>query len=213
MFETAVRVAKKRGSSPFEPPEVFILPFLPRFVVNGREIPFKFDATYDKTGDTVLANNIADIYYSLPMKKIEKVELKHLLGQARSVYTNEIDSPSGGTSISEYMIPAPKREDIYMVYLTLKPGAMEYNETDILNTQVNGYYEARNYYAPKYEELTTKPDLRTTIHWEPLVKTGANGEATISYYNADPKTGVRVVAEGITESGKPIVGTAVYDVK
>ena len=59
----------------------------------------------------------------------------------------------------------------------------------------------------------TKPDARTTIHWEPYVMTDASGQATVNFYNADPKTKVRVVVEGVTDKGVPVTGSVLYNVK
>jgi TonB-dependent SusC/RagA subfamily outer membrane receptor len=72
-----------------------------------------------------------------------------------------------------------------------------------------GYYPAREFYAPKYDVAIPehiRPDYRSTLHWQPNVKTNANGKATITYWNTDAKVNVRIIAEGVSKQG--IVGVA-----
>lgn len=106
-------------------------------------------------------------------------------------------------------------KDFFLIYLTLKPSAYTKKEPSILNTYVNGYYQARIFYEPvnSQNQLSSKKDVRTTIHWQPFVVTNENGEAVISYYNADPKTKIRVVVEGINDKGMPVSGDLMYEVK
>lgn len=85
-----------------------------------------------------------------------------------------------------------------------------------INQPVYGYYRSRTFYSPKYDVQkpeNEKPDPRTTIHWEPNVVTGTDGNATVSFYNADNKTNVIVDVEGIAESGIPLTGKTNYTVK
>jgi len=124
-----------------------------------------------------------DLYYSMSLEEVDKIVIKHLIG--------------------------PNITDVYVIYLTVKPP----KESDRIAMNVRGYYEAREFYAPNYETTNNKPDLRTTIHWEPNIITNDQGEATLTFYNADPKTKIRLVVEGITENGLPITGTAAYEVK
>lgn len=160
---------------------------LPRFVVDRREDLFsRMD------------------YYELPMKDIQKIVVRHMVGSALA--SNNSTSDRSGTS---------GFRDVYLVYLTLKPSAFGRREPSLINTFVNGYYQHKMFYEPRYPAgmVSLKQDLRTTIHWQPVVTTNANGEATIRYYNADPKTKIRVVVEGINESGAAVSGSHTYDVK
>ncbi|MCX6239704.1 MAG: hypothetical protein NTY07_19530 [Bacteroidia bacterium] len=85
-----------------------------------------------------------------------------------------------------------------------------------INQPVYGYYRSRTFYSPKYDVQkpeNEKPDLRTTIHWEPNIVTDTNGNATVSFYNADNKANVIVDVQGIAESGIPLTGKTSYTVK
>ncbi len=85
-----------------------------------------------------------------------------------------------------------------------------------INQQVYGYYQARTFYTPKYntrQPENEKPDLRTTIHWEPNVVTDIDGNATVSFFNADNKADIIVDVQGIAEFGNPLTGKTSFEVK
>jgi hypothetical protein len=126
-------------------------------------------------------------YYTLTMDQINSVRVNHMV------------TMGGG--------------DVVIISLSLKPSAFEKKQFNILNSDVTGYYNARTFYAPNYEYPSTKVDQRITLHWEPTITTDANGEATVSYYNADPKSKVRIVVQGLTERGVPVATTAGYVIK
>ncbi|MEJ6978927.1 hypothetical protein WG906_00600 [Pedobacter sp. P351] len=143
-------------------------------------------------------------YYDLQMKDIQKVVVRHMVGMSQS----QIDSTTSMSTLSGI-------SDVFLIYLTLKPSAYSKKEPSILNTYVNGYYQARMFYEPAnpQTQLSSKKDVRTTIHWQPSVITAENGEAVITYYNADPKTKVRVVVEGVNDKGIPVSGNLIYEVR
>lgn len=107
----------------------------------------------------------------------------------------------------------PPYGDHLWIDIVIRPHALDSYNPHSAHLDVLGYYQARTFYAPQYTTPDTKPDVRTTIHWEPDVVTDNKGIATITYYNADPKTRVNIVAEGVTEAGTPVVATASYVVK
>jgi hypothetical protein len=85
--------------------------------------------------------------------------------------------------------------------------------TGFLPIKVTGYYKAREFYSPKYETTITnpRPDLRSTIFWNPEVITDKEGNALFEYYNADGTGNYRVVIEGMDE--KSNIGRQVYRYK
>jgi len=90
--------------------------------------------------------------------------------------------------------------------ITMQPGLTTYN--------FNGFYKARQFYSPKYEVQTpanNKPDVRTTIYWQPVLITDKDGNASFDYYNADGPGTYRVVIEGIDGEGN--IGRQVYRYK
>lgn len=127
-------------------------------------------------------------YYSLPMNQINKIVVRHLVR-------------TGG-------------EDVYVINLDLKEEALKGTSLDVLNTTLPGYYQAREFYVPPFQDkMGVKQDLRTTIFWAPSLKTNEQGETKVSFLNADPNTTILIQAEGITSKGIPVTGTAQYQVK
>lgn len=103
----------------------------------------------------------------------------------------------------------------YHVTLRLRPGAFDMKDyLDNTTADMVGYAKARVFYTPKLGNMDNTPDPRTnTIHWQPNIVTNANGEASISFYNTDRKSNVRLLIQGVTDSGEPVSATAGYAVK
>ena len=79
-----------------------------------------------------------------------------------------------------------------------------------------GYNVPREFYAPKYEVFMAdhvRPDFRSTLHWQPNVRTDASGKATIIYWNTDAKATIRIIAEGVSSQGFVGVAKVEYGVK
>ena len=126
-------------------------------------------------------------YYRVPLTQVISISVQHMVGMNLT--------------------------DVFLIYLNLKPGAFNLDLAFIM-TDVTGYYEARTFYSPNYESPDkTKPDERTTIHWEPLITTDENGKASVNFYNADPKTKIRIDVQGVTDKGIPVVAETKYEVK
>lgn len=87
----------------------------------------------------------------------------------------------------------------------------------ILNTTVPVFASPREFYAPKYDQLTaadwSKPDLRSLIHWQPGISTDSTGQATAKFYNADTEGRIQVLVEAITETGQMGYQLFYYNVK
>ncbi len=74
-----------------------------------------------------------------------------------------------------------------------------------------GFYKARTFYSPKYDVAmgtSIAPTLRSTIYWNPEIKTDKDGRAILDYYNADDKGTYKVIVEGIDTNGN--IGRLVY---
>ncbi len=77
-----------------------------------------------------------------------------------------------------------------------------------------GFYKAREFYSPKYDNTTLvskQHDFRSTIYWKPEIQTDKNGNASFDYFNADGTGTYRVVVEGIDNKGN--IGRQVYRYK
>jgi len=152
-----------------------------------------FLANGKKIRPRIVVNGREDIterldYYSLTMDQINQIVVKHLVGNTGN--------------------------DVFVISLNLKDSALRGPNLDILNINLNGYYEAKAFYAPDYSTTPTAiKDLRTTIFWAPLLKTNEAGEVNVSFYNGDNKTSIVVKAEGITNNGIAIATKTKYKVQ
>ncbi len=183
----------------------------PRLFDNGKEVPF---TDYDPPE---VKADYYNTYFTIPMDKVIKVVIKKMISSPRLLSAGSLGSNETSVGTGDGSSSAASRlsvlTPIFLVYLTLKPGALDNKDFDIHSQDINGYYNARVFYAPKYEVPNNKTDLRTTIYWEPNITTDKNGEATVSYYNAEPKTNINILVQGITEKGIPVVATTSYIVK
>lgn len=161
-------------------------PNFPRMIVNNREMP------YTDEDPPELIRDYIDVYYGLKMSNVKYVKVKRMVG---------MDINTG------------KSKEVFVLYLTVNMSAIRGSEEGIISREVQGYYESRVFYEPNYTVPSSRADVRSTIHWQPLIATNANGDATLTYYNADPKSKIRIVAEGISETGMPFAGTINYEVK
>jgi hypothetical protein len=70
-----------------------------------------------------------------------------------------------------------------------------------------GYQLVKEFYSPRYETADDSNkvpfDMRTTIYWNPSVKTNG-GEVSFDFYAADTPAGYTVTVEGMSKSGKLI---------
>ena len=86
----------------------------------------------------------------------------------------------------------------------------------IINFIHPGYSQSRKFYEPIYKSKEVnkeKPDYRTTICWKPMISLNKKGKAQISFYSADVSTTYRVVLEGISDEGAPLVSETFLDIE
>ncbi|HKG07240.1 MAG TPA: carboxypeptidase-like regulatory domain-containing protein [Pedobacter sp.] len=99
------------------------------------------------------------------------------------------------------------------ILIYTKHGALRNKKSnpDVVNLKPRGFNKAREFYAPRYDQpaLTQQqPDLRSTIYWNPKLKTYASGLTKFNFYNADGAGKYKVVVEGINAAGD--LARAVY---
>ena len=80
--------------------------------------------------------------------------------------------------------------------------------TNLSKTKIAGYSPIKEFYSPDYSVPGSKQaniDLRTTLYWQPYILTNKiNTKNTVSFYNNDITTKLKIVLEGINEEGKLI---------
>lgn len=71
---------------------------------------------------------------------------------------------------------------------------------------VRGCQKPEAFYKPKYPALADRisptADMRSTVAWEPFIRTDAAGQAVVWFYTADRSGTYDVVLEGVTDDGE-----------
>ncbi|WP_339660166.1 hypothetical protein [uncultured Polaribacter sp.] len=130
---------------------------------------------------------------SIPATDISFIDL--LIGQEAMRFT------SGGSVISMYS----KLDNGGYVRKNTK------RKPGIIDFKINGFYTAKEFYAPDHIngiEEQTKADVRTTLHWNPTIKTSKTADTMISFFTSDSKSSYLIEIEGITENGIPVYATS-----
>ncbi len=93
------------------------------------------------------------------------------------------------------------------IVINTKKGFVEKNSLN-KNMQVFtpiGYQQHVEFYSPTYEteeqRRNSPPDLRSTIYWNPSVRTDSTGVAHLNFYSADSPSQYGIVLEGISSFG------------
>lgn len=80
--------------------------------------------------------------------------------------------------------------------------------------KIKGFAAHREFYSPVYtteNKQSEAPDYRTTLYWNPLIElSGSN--SSISFYTCDNLSEYKILVEGITTSGKILLGEAEFKV-
>jgi len=129
------------------------------------------------------------------------------------------------TLASIEVLKSPGNTSIYgirgaagVVIFTTKRGAdappTNNNLPNVLTFAPKGFAIARQFYSPRYDTPSdTKPDLRTTVYWNPAMVSNEEGKFKLDYFNPDKPGLYRVVIEGIDVMGNIGRKTFTYTVK
>ena len=86
----------------------------------------------------------------------------------------------------------------------------------VLVTKIAGFHTPRDFYAPQYSPTSPpapNPDFRSTIFWAPMLKTGSDGKARVSYYHSDATGPADIRVEALSPTGLPGFGKSTYPVR
>lgn len=97
---------------------------------------------------------------------------------------------------------------------TRRGGTVATKSPGVINYTLQGYSPIRTFYTPKYDSKSDeKPDLRTTVFWEPNLITDKDGKGKRSYFNTNVPGVYRMVVEGIDINGSLARKVLTYEVK
>ncbi len=95
-----------------------------------------------------------------------------------------------------------------VIAISLKRGVVSEHVTPVSMTTIMplGIQKPEQFYVPKYEVQSirddVKPDLRTTIYWNPALSTDSTGIMHVKFYSADQANDYNLILEGITNEGE-----------
>lgn len=146
----------------------------------------------------------------LPTEEIKSVEI--------------LNSPKNSRKYVSLLWPDPMSRPIFLtisiinIYTYSKQGLFGVQRTSgITKTSISGFTPTREFYTPKYEDLTSEdwrvPDLRSIVYWNPSVQTDTNGNAKVEFYNPDNTGDMLVIIEGINKNGNLGYYEMIYEVE
>jgi len=88
------------------------------------------------------------------------------------------------------------------------------NKPGLLNTQIRGFYKGRVFatFDPNGIGNQNRPDIRTTLYWNPDIRTDINGKAKMSFTTSDQDGKYIIIAQGLRSDGVPLSGTTIFEV-
>ena len=91
-----------------------------------------------------------------------------------------------------------------------------YNQPDyVANIKYEGYSSNREFYSPNYSVPfpgMEKPDLRTTLYWNPRVNI-VDGQGKVEFHTSDIASKYLIEVQGLTTSGIPFVGYGATEIR
>ena len=86
-----------------------------------------------------------------------------------------------------------------------KPGlkGRTFHPLSMATVRQQGWKPDVKFYSPQYTDPSqkTRPDQRITLYWDPKVRTGADGHATVRFYASDLSSRYLVTLEGVSDDG------------
>ena len=111
-----------------------------------------------------------------------------------------------------YRWDAPTRG---VLLVRVKPGFTGKNgpQFSMAAIQQQGWAPDATFYSPQYTDISkkTRPDHRTTLYWNPQVRTDAEGHATVRFYASDVSKRYLVTLEGVSDNGTVISKQAIIE--
>lgn len=152
---------------------------------------------------------------SSPMLVIDGIPTDYELVRNYPVQNIEfIDAIRGSRAASKFGIDATNGAII--MYTRNGAGAVYTKKANpgLLNTQIRGFYKARVFatFDPNGIGNQNRPDIRTTIYWNPDIRTDINGAAKDTFTTSDQDGKFVIFAQGLRSDGVPLSGSATFEV-
>jgi hypothetical protein len=116
----------------------------------------------------------------------------------RTIYEADVYSPVNKFTRQNYPKKALTVNESGMAIIT----DIDHPKYNSFMPVLNGYYEARTFYTPKFGENSEIENYFGTFFWKPDICTDINGESVVNY-NPQKQPSGKIRIEGITDSGVP----------
>ncbi|MBE9585137.1 carboxypeptidase regulatory-like domain-containing protein [Mucilaginibacter sp. JRF] len=171
-----------------------------------RGVTFSQNGTLPNWPHSRMADKLAPMIVVVDGSRIDSLEASDLLNGNGMAITDIQKIQVVRTSMAQIsMLGAPA------IVIQTKRGftRKSYTPSQVLTTP-RGYARVKEFYSPRYDVKNDPnvPDLRSTIYWNPDIRTNKLGKATASYFNADGSGRYKVTVEGIGASG--VLGRSVF---
>jgi hypothetical protein len=148
------------------------------------------------------------IYNRVPPSKISIKEVDRVvmyrkdefngLHKMKHIYTINVFAKNGKFSTMRYPTKIFVRSESGGIYAQI----IDTPKSNSMSLAVTGYYEARRFYTPKFNNNVEIRDYFGTYFWQADVRTDTNGEGVINY-NPQKQPSGKIYIEGITDDGIP----------
>lgn len=87
-----------------------------------------------------------------------------------------------------------------IILITTKDGPTVRPKQFTPSLNIDGFENNKEFYTPKFSNATTQ-DYRTTLYWNPMIRTNKDGEATIIIKESKDLSPMQIVIEGLSKYG------------
>lgn len=129
------------------------------------------------------------------------------LGVLRNIDSENVEIVEVLQAQSAYLFFGSSNNTQGAIIITLKSGTnfKKSPSPELALFTRQGYTQAVEFYHPIYktpeQKENNKPDIRTTIYWNPNLQTDENGRAVISFYTPDHLIDPHLIIEGMSVNG------------
>jgi hypothetical protein len=154
-------------------------------------------------GEVVLGRD----YLLLPSLPVENIKSVEILRRPDGTFMNHLMEAFPRMSPEQRQLLAASYIGVVSIYTYGGNGIGSLSTPKgIFQGTVSGFSAKREFYAPKYDKLQDEdwniPDVRSVVHWQPIIQTDKSGLGQIEFYNGDNTGDMLVIVEAITPDGK-----------
>ena len=144
----------------------------------------------------------------MPIENIRQITLYDRYAQlwaVKKIKEERIEAASPSDIDLATVASLPNTPVIIMVH-PYNDGLHDGYQKGIRHTFYDGYSQVKRFYHIDHSNSVPGDiDFRRTLYWNPEVKTDSQGKAQISFYNNTTCRRMKISAEGLSDSGIPII--------